>query len=115
MIRPTTSLQRLIARLLVAVLLALDLGGTALAVTDIAGDYAAEWSLSADSDRHSSPLDDQDTLNLDLEFCDLEQLLPPQAGTRPAAHRAGLDALPYAPQARPTSAPPLLRPPSVSL
>jgi hypothetical protein len=115
MIRPTTFLQRLIARLLVVVLLALDLGGTALAVTDIAGEYTAEWSLSADTDRQSSPLDDQDTMHLDLECCDLEQLLTPQAGARPAAHRAGLDALPYAPQARPTTAPPLLRPPTTSL
>ena len=115
MIQPATFLQRLIARLLVAVLLALDLGGTALALTDIAGDYATEWSLSADPDRHSSPLHDQGTLNLDLEFCDLEQLLPPQAGALLAAHRTGLDALPYAQQARPTSAQPLLRPPSVSL
>jgi hypothetical protein len=108
-------MQRLIARLLVAVLLALDLGGTALAVTDIAGEYAAVWSLSADTDRQSSPLDDQGTLNLDLEFCDLEQLLPSQAGARPATHRAGLDALPYAPHSRPTSAQPLLRPPSIGL
>ena len=110
-----TSLQRLIARLLVAVMLALDLGGTALAVNDIAGEYATEWRLSADSDRHSNPLDDQGTLNLDLEFRDLEQFLPPQAGARPAAYRAGLDGLPCAPRARSTTAQPLLRPPTTNL
>lgn len=111
MIRPASFLQRLIASLLVAFLLALDLGGTALAVTDIAGDDATEWSLCADRDRDSNPRGDQDPLSLDADLCDLEKLLPLQAATRPAAHRAGLDSLPPPPRARPTSAPPPLRPP----
>ena len=103
----------MIARLLVALLLAFDLGGSALAMTDLSDINTVEWSLSADTDRPSGPPGDLG--DGDAECCDLETLIPPQTGLRTVSLRAGLNAPSPAPQARPLTATPLLRPPSTAL